>query len=89
MISAFSDSSLIDNVVPVVRKVDVKYKKPSKGIVLSKATFNNIDSNEIILKLDQKGRVILDIKVELFTEDGINVFESIFTWFVQKIVKEK
>ena len=74
----------LTGIIPVVRKVEVKYKKPSTGKVFSKAKFCETTKNEVLESLMQKGRVLLKVEVTLYDESDIAVMQSVFEWFVSK-----
>jgi len=76
--------SELTDIVPVVRKVETKYRKPAMGSVFSKAKFQEFGKNEILNMLNQKGRVILTVEVSLFDEAGVQLMQSIFEWFIAK-----
>lgn len=75
----------LSDIVPVVRKVEVKYRKPSTGKVFSKAKFVDMDKPEILESLNQKNRALINVEVSLFDEGNVLVMQSIFEWFVTKI----
>ena len=79
-------SELTDNIVAVVRKVDIKYSKPASGVIFSKAAFYEIGPSEILMTLNKKGRATLKIGVSLYTETKVHVMQAIFEWFVIKKV---
>ena len=80
-----NEFSELPDIVPVVRKVEVKYRKPATGIVYSKAKFQDVEKNEILNMLNQKGRVLLNVEVSLFDETDTLIMQSIFEWFVTKL----
>ncbi len=73
---------IIERVVPVLRKVEVSYKKPAKGIIKSKAHLYNNTFDDILVELQTKKRVLLNTIVELFDEQDVKVFVANFEWFV-------
>lgn len=79
LLAEFSDLS---GIIPVVRKVEVKYKKPSIGKVFSKAKFLNTNKEIIIESLTLKNRAQLTVEVTLFDEAGNLVMQAIFEWFI-------
>lgn len=81
LLKAFPDE-VIDNVIPVLRKVDVSYKKPAQGIIKSKAILKDNTIENISLELQTKKRVLLTTIVELFDEQNVIVFVANFEWFV-------
>jgi len=84
-----NEFSELSDIVPVVRKVEIKYKKPTIGCVFSKAKFLETEKNEILEALAQKGRAILKVEVSLFDEKEMLIMQSVFEWFVTKLEKEK
>lgn len=75
-------TTIIDNVVPVIRKVQVNYKKPSSGIINSKAVLKNDTIENIIEQLQLKKRVLLTTTVNLYNQTNELVFTGDFEWFV-------
>ncbi|WP_395805742.1 YiiD C-terminal domain-containing protein [Daejeonella sp.] len=72
------DSGLI----PVVRQVEVKYKKPANGQVNSTAMLIDNTIDEIKEQLTTRKRVSLKLKIELYDINKINVMSGNFEWFV-------
>ena len=77
-----NEFSELTNIVPVVRKVEVKYKKPTIGSVYSQAKFFETEKNEVLEALTQRGRAILKVEVSLLNETEELIMQSIFEWFV-------
>ena len=80
-----NELSELTEVISVVRRVETKYKKPATGAVFSKAKFREIEKNEILEALSQKGRTLLKVEVSLFDEADVPVMQSVFEWFITKI----
>ena len=74
--------NIIDNVVPVVRKVEVSYKKPANGIIVSQAQLKNNSIEEITELLITRRKVLLTTSVNLFDESQTLIFSANFEWFV-------
>jgi acyl-coenzyme A thioesterase PaaI-like protein len=83
LINEFSE---ITDIVPVVRKVETKYKKPASSCVFSKAKFQDVEKNEVLSMLKQKGRTLLKVEVSLFDDADVLIMQSTFEWFVTKDV---
>lgn len=77
---------IIDNVIPVLRKVDVSYKKPAKGVIRSKAILQYKTLEEILAELQSKKRTLITTTVELYDAQNTKVFMANFEWFV--VIKE-
>ena len=76
----------LTDIVPVVRKVETKYKKPASGVVFSKVQFQETAKDEVLNALNQRERTTLKVEVLLFDETGVLVMQSVFEWFVSKIM---
>ena len=74
-----------NNLIPVVRKVDVKYKKPAIGAVYSKAHLLETDVAAISEQLQTKNRASFKLHVSVFDSSDVLVFEGTFEWFVSVI----
>lgn len=74
--------NIIDNVIPVVRKVEVSYKKPTNGIIVSQAQLKNNSIEEITELLITRRKVLLTTSVNLFDESQTLIFSANFEWFV-------
>jgi acyl-CoA thioesterase FadM len=72
------DSGLI----PVVRQVEVKYKKPARGQVNSTASLIDTSIEEIKEQLTTRKRASLKLKIDLYDSNNTHVFTSKFEWFV-------
>lgn len=68
--------------IPVVRQVEVKYKKPANGQVNSIAMLIDNTIDEIKEQLTTRKRASLKLKVEIYDLNKINVFTGNFEWFV-------
>ena len=80
-----NEFSELTGIVPVVRKVETKYKKPTTGAVFSKAKFLEPEKKEVLEALNQKGRAILKVEVSLFDESDVQIMQSVFEWFITKL----
>ena len=85
LLKQFKDYEL--NIIPVVRKVESKYSKPGNGTVYSRAGFIDTNTKEVINELNNKKRVIIKVKVDIYNENLNKLMTSIFDWFVALILK--
>jgi len=74
----------LENILPVVRKVETKYKKPALGKILSKANFVDTDKIKILEELNTKQKTLITVRVLLYNAEKINVMQSDFEWFIFK-----
>lgn len=80
LLKQFKDFEL--NIIPVVRKAEIKYSKPGNGTVYSKADYVDTNTNEIIDELSNKKRVIIKVRVDIYNENLSKLMTSIFDWFI-------
>jgi acyl-coenzyme A thioesterase PaaI-like protein len=80
-----NEFSELTDIVPVVRKVEIKYKKPTAGVVFSKAKFLETGRSEVLEALNQRGKALLKVEVSLFDENEMSIMQSVFEWFVAKL----
>ena len=73
---------IIDNVIPVLRKVEVSYKKPATGVIVSTASLKDTTIDLVTEQLLSKKRVSIVTLVDLFNESKTKVFSANFEWFV-------
>lgn len=72
----------LTGIVPVVRKVEVKYRKPASGKLYSSAQLVETSHEEVLASLENKKRASLKVEVKIFDEQGVNVISAVFEWFV-------
>lgn len=75
-------SSLPMDLIPVIRKAEIKYSKPGKGTIYSNASFLGQSQKEIEEELLSRKKVIIKVKVEVFNDEGARVLSALFNWFV-------
>ena len=80
LLNQFKDYEL--NIIPVVRKVEIKYSKLGNGTVYSKADFLATNVNEIIDVLSINKRVIIKVRVDIYSENLNKLLTSVFDWFI-------
>jgi hypothetical protein len=68
--------------IPVVRQVEIKYKKPAYGQINSTAMLIENTIDEIKEQLITKKRALIKLKIELFDTNKTNVMTGDFEWFV-------
>ena len=75
-------------VLPVVRRVEAKFKKPAHGRLVAKIITSPTTIEQPIAELFSKGRCLVSINVDLYDEQGQHSLSSCFEWFVTKTVGE-
>jgi acyl-coenzyme A thioesterase PaaI-like protein len=74
-----------DGLIPVVRRLESKFRKPANGSVTSVASIADGAMAQFDSDLVAKGRALIAIAVELHDESGAHVLSATVDWFVQRI----
>lgn len=75
------------NIIPVVRRVELKYNRAAYGEIFSRATLLASTKDDIINELQIRKRTTLKIFVELCTNNNAKVFSSVFEWYLNIITQ--
>jgi acyl-coenzyme A thioesterase PaaI-like protein len=71
-------------VIPVVRRMDAKFRKPANGSITSTASATPESLAQLDAELSSKGRALIPISVELHDESGAHTLSATFEWFIQR-----
>jgi acyl-coenzyme A thioesterase PaaI-like protein len=75
----------IDGIVPVVRRLEAKFRKPANGTVTSTATAAPESLAQLDAELASKGRSLIPVTVELHDESGAHTLSATVEWFIQRL----
>lgn len=73
-----------EGILPVVRRLDAKFRKPANGSITSTASATPESLARLDAELSSKGRSLIAIMVELHDESGAHTLSATFEWFVQR-----
>ena len=73
------------DVIPVVRRVEVKYSKPANGEIYSKADINKEEIERVKSDINQKGRAFVKVNVGIYDMKNNLTLQSIYEWYIQMI----
>jgi hypothetical protein len=73
--------------VPVVRRLEAKFRKPANGVTTSAATVTDGALDELRAALAGKGRGLISVNVELHDESGAHALSATIEWFITRIVQ--
>ena len=73
-----------EGIIPVVRRLDAKFRKPANGAVTSTASATPESVAELDAELSSKGRSVISVTVELHDESGAHTLSATFEWFIQR-----
>lgn len=71
------------NVIPMLRKSEVKFKKPAFGRVRAKAKVNRETKEEFIRVFNQNKRALIKIEIDVVNDSNEKVMTGIYEWFIQ------
>jgi len=74
----------IQGIVPVVRRMEAKFRKPANGSITSTATATPESLAQLDAELSSKGRTVIPISVELHDESGAHTLSATFEWFIPR-----
>jgi acyl-coenzyme A thioesterase PaaI-like protein len=72
-------------VVPVVRRLESKFRKPANGAVTSTVSTPPEAVEQLHTDLAAKGRAIISITVELHDESGAHTLSATVEWFITRM----
>jgi acyl-coenzyme A thioesterase PaaI-like protein len=85
LIQRFKDIIEKARIIPVVRRAEVKYKNPARGRLKAKAAISDDIAGKVVLSIEQKGRAIIPVNLELLDKDNKITMTATIEWFVKKI----
>jgi len=74
-----------DGIVPVVRRLESKFRKPANGSVTSTAHAIPEALAQLQSDLASKGRGMITVTIELHDELGADVLSASVQWFIQRL----
>jgi acyl-coenzyme A thioesterase PaaI-like protein len=81
MLNSFPD--IAPQVIPVLRKSEVKFRKPAIGRVRARAIVNDDTRQLFISELLLRKRALLKVLIELVNDDLEVVMSGTYEWFIQ------
>ncbi|MFC5454429.1 PaaI family thioesterase [Prosthecobacter fluviatilis] len=82
LLRAFGPDS---GVIPVVRRLESKFRKPARGSLTSTVTTPPEALGQLRADLTAKGRATISINVELHDASGTHTLSATVEWFITKI----
>jgi acyl-coenzyme A thioesterase PaaI-like protein len=74
--------SISKDVIPVVRKAEVKFRKVVNGKISAKAELVGSTKQEVLEELKTKKRALVRVNADIYDKDYLKVFSSVFEWFI-------
>ena len=73
-----------DGLVPVVRRLQAKFRQPATGAVSSLASAAPEALAQLAADITRKGRALVAVAVELHDESGAHTLSAEVEWFIQR-----
>ena len=73
-----------EGLVPVVRRVEGKYRKPGKGRVSARAPVAPDEVSRWSAELESRGRVMAPVSIEVVGSDGETALSATVEWFIAR-----
>jgi acyl-coenzyme A thioesterase PaaI-like protein len=73
------------SVVPILRKSEVKFKRPAASGIRAQAEILEEHKELFERQLERKGRASIEVTVNVFDQDGTITMSGNYEWFAQKI----
>lgn len=70
--------------IPVVRKLEAKFRKPANGRVSARCLANNEEIAGWQQSLQERGRLSISLPMEVVNEQNVVVLSAIVEWFITK-----
>ncbi|MBN1313603.1 MAG: YiiD C-terminal domain-containing protein [Anaerolineae bacterium] len=83
LLSRFAD--LAKSHVAVVRKVEVKFRKPAVGNIFANAHIPDEKIRKLMTDITTKGRAFVEISVKVVDAQGEVTMAATLEWYLQKI----
>lgn len=71
--------------VPVVRRMEAKFRRPAHGAVSSLAAASAEELAQMEADFAAKGRALVEVKVDLHDESGVHALTATVEWFIQRL----
>jgi len=72
--------------VPVVRRLEAKFRKSARGWVSARASVEGDALNRLSGELQTKGRALVGVSVEVVDEGGMVALSGVVEWFIARAV---
>ncbi|MFH0781872.1 MAG: YiiD C-terminal domain-containing protein [Pseudomonadota bacterium] len=76
---------LENSVVPILRKSEVKFKRPAISSIRAQAEIMEENQERFEKQLERKGRATIEVAVNVLDQDGTITMSGNYEWFAQRI----
>jgi acyl-coenzyme A thioesterase PaaI-like protein len=72
------------DVIPVVRRIEAKFRKPASGAIFAKASVTPEKKQEFLATLIARGRALIEVQVDVHDENRTHALAAVIEWFVAR-----
>jgi len=72
----------LENIFPILRRADIKYRKPATGQIYATGVYNEEDWDKFHETYQKKKRALIAFQINLLNAEQIEVATAIYEWFV-------
>jgi acyl-coenzyme A thioesterase PaaI-like protein len=73
-----------DGLIPVVRRLEAKFKKPGFGKLFSRVTTSDEAITKLLEEFNRKGRALIEVSVDVVSADDTVLLSANIEWFIVK-----
>ena len=73
-----------DNILPVVRRVEAKFRKPATGRLSANVVTQKEAVDAVLAEINDRGRALLTVSVQVHDESGTHVLSANVEWFLAR-----
>jgi acyl-coenzyme A thioesterase PaaI-like protein len=84
LLQMFEDSA--SKFIPVVRRMESKFKKPAKGKVFARAKTSALALEIFKEELKLKGRSLIGVEVNIEDANHVVTMSAVVEWYVQEVI---
>jgi acyl-coenzyme A thioesterase PaaI-like protein len=72
----------LDGLVPVVRRLEAKFRRPANGALTSRASADAAKLAALLADIARKGRALIAVQVEVLDASGVVTLNADVEWFL-------
>ncbi len=72
----------IESIFPILRRADIKYRKPATGQIYAKGVYKEDDWDKFHETYQNKKRALIAFQINLLNAEDIEVATATYEWFV-------
>ena len=74
----------LDTIIPVVRRAEIKFRKPAEGLIYARGLSNEDDWLTFAGSYAKRARAMIGFQIEVLDSNDVVVAAAAFDWFITK-----